>query len=393
MKKLTTKRLARAWFIGMLVVALLADFVTNDRPLMASMEDEWRFPVLHEYGLSLGIVDEYRPVIRNWNRAKPDWAIWPVVPYSAGSPDLKNSNYHSPFGEQETGPRARHYLGTDKLGRDILAGLIRGTRVAIIVGFGAVLLSLLIGIPLGGIAGFFGNDGLTGPRYRCWGWAIGGTLGLVYGFVSLIPFFGIENMLWSIILLIACAGLFGFISSLLLRLIPAMRKQVAFPADSLVLQGVELFVNIPGLVLLIALLAIINRPSIWVVVVIIGVLRWPTVARYLRAELLRIRRLPYIDAARVSGIPKWRILFRHALPNAIGPLMIVAIFGLGGAILLEAFLSFLGIGIPVDQITWGSLLRQSRQHPGAWWLALFPGLLLTGTVLAANSLGADAGAE
>jgi peptide/nickel transport system permease protein len=140
-------------------------------------------------------------------------------------------------------------------------------------------------------------------------------------------------------------------------------------------------------VLLIALLAIIKQSSIALVAIIIGVLAWPTVARYLRGELLRIRSLPYIEAARVSGVNRWRILFHHALPNAVGPLLVVACFGFGAAVLSEAALSFLGLGIPADQVTWGSLLRASRSQPSAWWLAVFPGLLLTGTVLAGNLLG------
>jgi len=381
--------MARWWLIGLLLVALLADFIANDRPLIASVNDEVRFPVFHEYGQALGLVDNYAPVVRNWQRAKTDWAVWPPVPYAAGSTDLKNSNYRSPFGTQDTGERARHWLGTDKLGRDVTAGLIRGTRVAVLVGFGSVLISLLLGIPLGGIAGFFGNDGLRAPRYHWWGWTVGGVLGLLYASVSLLPYFGLESR-WAILLLLLVAFVLG---GLLLRsifsLLSPLKKETAFPADTVVLQGVELFVNIPALVLLIALIAIVNRPSIGIVVLIIGVLRWPSVARYLRSELLRIRSLPYIDAARVSGIPKWRILFRHALPNALGPLMVVSSFALGGAILLEAFLSFLGIGIPADEVTWGSLLRQSRTYPQAWWIAVFPGLLLTVTVLAANLLGEE----
>lgn len=379
-----SRRIARFWLLGLLLVALLADFLANDRPLVASVNDELRFPVLHEYGKKLGLVSAYKPVIRNWYRAEPEWALWPVVPYAAGRPDTRNAGFRSPFGEQETGSRARHYLGTDRLGRDVLAGLIRGTRVAAIVGFGAVFLSMLIGIPLGGVAGFFGNDGLTGPRYRWWGWSIGGIFGLGYGIISLVPFFGLQSWPLSFLTLSLAIMLLGWVFSNMLKLIPFFRKPMVFKSDSLILQAIELFVNIPGLVLLIALVAIINRPSIWVVVLIIGVLRWPTVARYLRAELLRIRRLPYIDAARVSGVPQWRILFKHALPNALGPLFIIASFSLGGAILLEAFLSFLGIGIPADQVTWGSLLRQARQHPEAWWMAVFPGLLLTFTVMAAN---------
>ena len=386
-KKGWLRRAAIAWLLGLLVVGVFADFLANDRPLIAKIDGETRFPVLHEYGEVLGWASPYRPVVRNWKKEDPEWALWPLVPYSAGASDLKNGNFKSPFDAQETGPRARHYLGTDKLGRDVLAGLIAGTRVAIFVGIGSLLVSLLIGVPLGGIAGFFGNDGLRGARARWWGRAVGGILGALYAGVSLVPFFWVESLGLSVLLLVIGFLLGGWLLSLLLSLLPPLRKPVSFPADSVILQVVELFVNIPALVLLIALLAVINQPSLWIVVLVIGVLRWPYIARHLRGELLRIRSLPYIEAARVSGIGEWRILFRHALPNALGPLLVVSCFGVGGAVLLEAFLSFLGIGIPSDEVTWGSLLRASRSRPDAWWLAVFPGVMLTFTVLAANVLG------
>lgn len=385
------RRLALAWLGGLLLVAVFADFLANDRPLIARVDGELRFPVLHQYGEALGWAEGYQPTVRNWYRQETAWALWPPVPYVAGATDVKNGNYRSPFSVQETGARARHYLGTDKLGRDVLAGLIAGARVAVIVGIGALLISLLLGVPLGGIAGFFGNDALSGTRAFWWGWSVGGSLGILYAAISLLPYFQVTGFFASTLLLLVGAGAGGLMLASSLRLIPAMRKTMSFPADTFVLQGIELFVNIPGLVLLIALLAIINRPSIWLVALIIGVLRWTSVARYLRAEMLRIRNLPYIDAARISGIGRWRILFRHALPNAIGPIIVVSCFGLGSAILLEAFLSFLGIGIPADQVTWGSLLGQSRSQPSAWWMALFPGMLLTFTVLAANLLGERGG--
>lgn len=380
-------RWAAGWLLGLLVVALLADFVANDRPLVASLEGEVRFPVLHDYGQQLGLVSPYQPAVRNWYRAQTDWALWPPVPYAAGNTDLKNANYKSPFAEQRTGERARHYLGTDKLGRDVLAGLIAGTRVALFVGLGAVGIAFLLGVPLGAVAGYFGNDRLRRTRAHWWGYAVGGGLGAVYGLISLRPFLGWEGWLGTTLLTVGSGLLLGFLASRLLALVPALRRPAALAADTLVLQAVEVFVNIPGLVLLIALLALIDRASLGVVVVVIGVLTWPTVARYLRGELLRVRSLPYVDAARSGGVGEWRVLFRHALPNAWGPLLVVASFGVGSAILLEAALSFLGIGIPADQVTWGSLLRQSRNQPAAWWLAIFPGLLLTATVLAANLLG------
>ena len=378
--------LARGWLIGLLLVALLADFLANDRPLVARLDGELRFPVAHAYGEALGLTEPYAPTVRNWYRAAPDWALWPPVPYAAGATDLRNAGYRGPFSRQDTAPRARHYLGTDRLGRDVLAGLIVGTRVAVFVGLGSVLLALLLGVPLGGTAGFFGNRGLRGSRARWWGWGVGLPLGLAYGLVSLVPFFGYGGAArWGIVLAAGVAAGAGLHA--LLRLFPPLRRSAALPVDTLVLQGIELFVSVPGLVLLIALVTLIDRPSLWTVVAIIGVLRWPAVARFLRAELLRVRSLPYIDAARVAGVGPWRTLFRHALPNAWGPLLVLSSFGLGSAILLEAALSFLGVGIPADQVTWGSLLRQSREQPGAWWLAVFPGLLLTLTVLAANVLG------
>jgi len=382
----TFRGLATGWLLGLLFVAVFADFLANDRPLIAKVGDEIRFPVLHDYGRSLGLVAGYQPLVRNWSRVETEWAVWPPVPYAAEASDVRNGNFKSPFDAQETGDRARHYLGTDALGRDVLAGLISGARVAIVVGLGSVLLTLLIGVPLGGVAGFFGNEGLRGPRYHWWGWTVGGTLGVIYAFVCLFPFFGEIGGPAQFLLVVAAFTAFGLLLRLALRLIPSMRKPMAFPADTLILQGIELFVNIPGLVLLIALLAIIDRPSIWIVVLVIGVLGWPTIARYLRAELLRIKQLPYIEAAKVSGIGRWRTLFYHALPNALGPLLVISCFGIGSAILLEALLSFLGVGIPSDQVTWGTLLRYSQSQPTAWWLAVFPGLLLTGTVLAANGL-------
>jgi peptide/nickel transport system permease protein len=380
------KKIAAAWLAGLLLVAVFADFLANDQPLIASVNGEVRFPVLHDYGQSLGLVAPYQPTIRKWTSVKTDWAVWPPVPYAAGASDLANGGYKSPFAAQETGERARHYLGTDDLGRDVLAGLINGSRVAALIGLGAVLISLLLGIPLGGVAGFFGNSQLLGARYHWWGWSVGGPLGAVYAFVCLRPLLRLEGAGATLLLALAFV-IGGLCLRWLLRLIPALRRRVAFPADTVVLQSIELFVNVPGLVLLIALLAIIKESSVALIAIIIGVLAWPTVARYLRGELLRIRSLPYIEAARVSGVNRWRILFHHALPNAVGPLLVVACFGFGAAVLSEAALSFLGLGIPADQVTWGSLLRASRSQPSAWWLAVFPGLLLTGTVLAGNLLG------
>lgn len=374
--KRSNDRKATSWawyYLGLLVlVAVFANWLANDRPWVASYEGQTYWPILR-----------HTPEVRDWKAVETDWAIWPPVRFRAATTDLGNGNYRPPF-HASKGDRGRHWLGTDRLGRDTLAGLISGARIAVVVGLGSLGIALLIGIPLGAIAGYFGNDGLRWPRYRSLGLVIGLFLGLAYGWAALWPATTERSLglRWLLILLVAM-GAVAVVTSLL-RWLPGTRQSTKLPIDGVVLRLIELFTSIPGLVLLIALLSIISRPSIGLVVVVIGGISWTAIARFLRAELLRIRSLPYIEAAQVSGLPKARILFRHALPNAIGPVLVVAAFLVGFSILSEAMLSFLGVGVPTDQITWGSMLGQSRTHPSAWWLAVLPGVLLTLTVLACN---------
>ena len=150
---------------------------------------------------------------------------------------------------------------------------------------------------------------------------------------------------------------------------------------------VEIFNAIPTLILLLAIVAIINKPSIYNIILIIGLIRWTTITRFVRAELLRIRQLEYVEAARALGYSRFRIIFRHALPNALGAALIAISFGIATAILLEATLSFLGIGMPPDKLTWGLLLSEARSNTSAWWLVIFPGLAIFSTVILFNLLG------
>jgi peptide/nickel transport system permease protein len=171
-----------------------------------------------------------------------------------------------------------------------------------------------------------------------------------------------------------------------LTLLPAFRTKVSVPLDRLVVGLLEIVGSVPGLVFLLALLTYLERPGLPTVVLVIGLLGWTSIARFVRAELMRIRELPYISAARVGGVGELRLLIVHALPNALGPVAVTAAFVVGGSILLESMLSFLGIGVPAGQVSWGSMLQESRTYPSAWWLAVFPGVLLSLTVLACNSL-------
>ena len=369
-------RWAYYYLFTLLGVAVLAGVIANDRPLLAYAEGSLLIPVLDH---SLGR--------QAWEDQHLDWAIWPPIPFRAGEIDLSEATYQPPLTRNRT-DGSMHWLGTDQWGRDLAAGLVSGARVAIIIGLGSVAVSLLIGLPLGAVAGYFGNHGLLQPRRNILAAAIGLPLGLAYAVGSLwYVARGALQFLALLLLSVVC----GYcVLHLLLRLlgwgVPWLRRRVGVPVDRFVLLVLELTVSVPGLVLLIALLAYVNEPSLSLIVLVIGAVGWTPVARFLRAELMRVRELPYIAAARVGGVGEWRLLVRHALPNAIGPVIVVAAFMVGTSILAEAMLSFLGLGVPADEVTWGSILQQSRQYPQAWWLALFPGLLLTLTILACNSL-------
>jgi peptide/nickel transport system permease protein len=168
---------------------------------------------------------------------------------------------------------------------------------------------------------------------------------------------------------------------------PLFRKKYRIPLDILVMRLIEIFHSVPLLLIILALLAIIRKPSLWHVVTIIGLVSWTGFARFTRAEFLRLRNLEYVEASRALGFSHARVIWRHIFPNALTPLIIVFSFGIAGAILAEATLSFLGIGNPENVITWGSMLRQARSYIQAWWMAVFPGFALFFTIAVFNILG------
>jgi len=156
--------------------------------------------------------------------------------------------------------------------------------------------------------------------------------------------------------------------------------------DMLGMRIVEVFEAVPTLFLLLTFVAFFDR-SLYIMMVIIGLTSWPGYARYVRAEFLRLRQQDFVQAAIASGLPLGSILFRHILPNAIAPVLVAASFGVASAILAEATLSFLGLGL-VDDPSWGQMLNQSVQSSTFnWWMALFPGGAIFLTVFSYNLIG------
>jgi peptide/nickel transport system permease protein len=156
--------------------------------------------------------------------------------------------------------------------------------------------------------------------------------------------------------------------------------------DILGMRLVEIFESVPTLFLLLTFVAFFGR-SLYIMMVIIGITSWPGYARYVRAEFLRLRKQDFVQAAEAAGLPLTSILFRHMLPNGMGPVLVSASFGVAAAILAEATLSFLGLGL-VDDPSWGEMLNQAVQSSSFnWWMAAFPGGAIFLTVFAYNLIG------
>ncbi|NVN89486.1 MAG: ABC transporter permease [Desulfuromonadales bacterium] len=157
--------------------------------------------------------------------------------------------------------------------------------------------------------------------------------------------------------------------------------------DTILMRLVDIMLCFPAFFLILAVITFLE-PSIWYIMMIIGLTSWMGVARMVRAETLSIREMDYITAARCIGCSDLRIIFRHILPNALSPVLVSATLGIAGAILTESALSFLGIGVQPPTPSWGNILTSGKDYiEFAWWLSLFPGLSILITVLAYNLLG------
>lgn len=157
--------------------------------------------------------------------------------------------------------------------------------------------------------------------------------------------------------------------------------------DSLLMRVVDIMLCFPTFFLILAVIAMLE-PSIWYIMVIIGLTGWMGVARLVRAEVLSLKSRDFISAARVLGASDQRIIFRHILPNALSPVLVSATLGVAGAILTESALSFLGIGVQPPIPSWGNILTSGKDYiEFAWWLSLFPGVAILVTVLSYNLVG------
>ena len=214
-------------------------------------------------------------------------------------------------------PSGAHWFGTDELGRDIFSRVIYGARISMLVGSSVVAGSLLLGLILGSIAGYYG---------------------------------GLADRFFNVILMNA-------------------------------------FLSFPGILLAIAFVAFLG-PGIFNLILALCIGGWVGYARLVRAQVLAVKEKEFVEAARALGASDWRIVTRHILPNIIQPVIVQAAIGMAGAVLAEATMSFLGLGVPPPTASWGSMLNDGRAHLfDAPHLVLFPALAVMLAVLSFNFIG------
>ncbi len=217
---------------------------------------------------------------------------------------------------RESAPSAEHWLGTDKLGRDLLSRILYGGRISLTVGLVATAVSLTIGVLYGTIAGYCGGK-----------------------------------------------------------------------TDAVMMRFVDILYALPFTIFVILLMVFFGR-DIRLMFLAIGAVEWLTMARIVRGQVLSLRKQEFIEACIALGLPMWKIIIRHLAPNVIGPVIVYSTLTIPAVMLLEAFLSFLGLGVQEPMCSWGSLIKEGAEiMEEAPWLLLFPGVLFAMTLFSLNFLG------
>lgn len=357
-------RVAVIILVFFILLAILKPFLIGPYPIV--------FEDIH--GIHFGFL------LKDYNIQAVHWQIDHLLSYTPYELHMDRSLL-SPFADYDPSMGySRHWLGTDIIGRDVLSGILNGISIAFKVGFISSMIAFVVGVTIGGVGAYFGNIDFKMSLWSLWILLLVGIFGLYFAYFDqqLSDTFYSINQSWILLLL-------GVFSIYMIERYSNARA-LAMPLDALVVRILEFFKSIPAILILLVLLASIQSKSIWHVIFIIAFLRWATIARYARAEMLSVKTLEYIKAVKSSGLSDWRILYRHALPNTLPSVIIVTAFGVSMAILLESTLSFLGLGLDAYEVTWGSMLSEARRNFSAWWLAVFPGVALFLVVASINIL-------
>jgi len=297
-------------------------------------------------------------------------------------PPLSSPNLET-LRPEETPRLGTYLLGTDDLGRDVFARMLQGAWVSLTVGFVAVGISVLIGILMGGIAGYFGQNRVSVDQILAAFALLLGAALLVAGAIFSGP---------ALLLIGAAYVVFsvwwkkGSGKESLPKWIKVFFAG-AISIDTLIMRFVDIMLCFPSFFLILTVVALLPA-SMYNIMIVIGLTSWMGTTRFVRAEFLSLREQDFVTAARALGVGNWRIIFRHMIPNAIAPVLVSATIGIATAILTEAGLSFLGFGVPPPHATWGNILSDGKRFIfDAPWLTFIPGFAILIVVLSFNLFG------
>jgi len=281
-------------------------------------------------------------------------------------------------------PRLGLYLfGTDDLGRDVFARMVQGAWVSLTVGFVAVGIAVIVGIVMGGMSGYFGQNLVRTDQILLAAALLSG-IGLVM--------VGATGTGVALLLVGSACMVFSRWWKKRWEKQPLTGWTKVFFAgmvsiDTLVMRLVDIMLCFPSFFLILTVVALLPA-SIYNIMIVIGLTSWMGTTRFVRAEFLSLREQDFVTAARALGVSKWRIIFRHMIPNAIAPVLVSATIGIATAILTEAGLSFLGFGVPPPDATWGNILSNGKDFIfDAPWLTFIPGFAILVVVLSFNLFG------
>jgi len=351
-------------FLVFIVIALAAPLISNQNPIILIRDNHISFPFISSI---------------NYEKVSSDFVIMPPVPYSPSVSDFDNADYKSPFAKQHLKNNSihyRHWLGTTLRGCDVLAGIIHGTRYALLIGFFAALMSLVIGVSIGATSAFSNEGRIHFSIFQ-----------LLICFIAFLFFYNlISNVEFNIVfkLIIFSIALISFYFLSQLKYFRINNFSINF--EKIEMQLTILFSAVPRLFFVIAIMGIFDH-SITTLIVLLGMTGWMEIARMMRSELKRIQGMDYYASAKLSGASRMRITIKHILPNVLPLIISIFSFSFGGAVLSEASLSFLGWGIAPDQVTWGALIMEGKDSLYAWWLVVFPGACLSICLYTLFSIG------